>query len=178
MCIRSILSLLFALMATNALAHGPSRQKVTETIKINAPAAEVWNRIADFCAISHWHPGIAKCTVEGGNAAGAKRTLRIGKADGPIVVEELQVHDPAGMMYRYKIVKTDNTVLPVTTYSAFLTVKDNGDKTSTVEWRSGFYRAYTKNNPPPELNDQAALSAVSGAYQAGLANLKKLVEQQ
>lgn len=177
MSTRALLMLLFAAFANDVAAHGPSRQKVTETITINAPAAKVWGIIADFCAISTWHPAVAKCALEGGNGVGAKRTLNVGKADGPAIVEELQAHDPAGMMYRYKVVKTDNTVLPVTTYSAFLTVKDNGDKTTTVEWRSGFYRAYTKNNPPPELSDEAAVKAVTGVYKTGLANLKKLAEK-
>lgn len=166
-----------ALLATSALAHGPSRQKVTQHVTINAPAATVWGIIADFCAISTWHPAVAKCSVEGGNAVGAKRTLTIGKPDGPTIVEELQAYDAAAMMYRYKIIKTDNAVLPVTTYSSFLTVRDNGDSTTTVEWKSGFYRAYTKNNPPPELSDEAALRAVTGVYEAGLANLKKLAEK-
>ena len=164
-------------LAGAAIAHGPSRQKVVKTVTINAPAAKVWGIIADFCAISSWSPGIASCTAEGGNAVGGKRSLRIGKTDGPEIVEELQAYDATAMMYRYKVVKTDNAVLPVTTYSAFLSVKDAGNGTSSVEWKSGFYRAYTKNNPPPELSDEAAMKAVSGAYEAGLANLKKIAEQ-
>lgn len=174
-----ILTLILCTVGSSVVfAHGPSRQKVTQTIEINAPAAKVWGLIADFCAISQWHPAIAACTLEGGNAVGAKRTLRAGKAYGPEIVEELQAYDPATMMYRYKIIKTDNAVMPVTTYSAFLTVTAKDDKTSSVEWRSGFYRAYPKNNPPPELNDEAALKAVNAVYQQGLENLKKLAEQQ
>ncbi len=171
-----IVVLVTGLLAGNAHAHGPSRQKVTKTVTINAPAPKVWQLVADFCAIQTWHPGVAKCAVEGGNAVGAKRTLRIGKPDGPTIVEELQVYDAAAMMYKYRILQTDSAVLPVSTYSGFLTIKDNGDNTSTAEWRSGFYRAYPNNNPPPELSDEAAVKAVSGVYDAGLANLKKLAE--
>jgi len=29
-------------------------------------------------------------------------------------------------------------------------------------------RGYPNNDPPPELNDEAALAAVTGVYQAGL----------
>jgi uncharacterized protein YndB with AHSA1/START domain len=177
MTLRVISLIILAAFFTTAGAHGPSRQKVTKEVKISAPAAKVWALIADFCAISSWHPAVAKCTTDGGNVAGSKRTLHIGKADGPQILEELQAYDPSGMMYRYRIVKTDIAVLPVSTYSSFLTVKDNGDKTTTVEWRSGFYRAYAKGNPPPELNDEAAVKAVSGVYDLGLANLKKLAEQ-
>lgn len=158
-------------------AHGPSRQKVAKEILVQAPAAEVWAIIADFCAIERWHPAVAKCTGEGGNGPGAKRTLNIGTADGPRIEEELQIHDPAAMTYKYKIVKTDNAVLPVTTYSAFLSVAEAGNGTSTVAWRGGFYRAHPNNNPPPDLNDEAALAAVTAVYEAGLAQIKALAEQ-
>jgi hypothetical protein len=160
-----------------AHAHGPSRQKVVKDIVISAPAAKVWGLIADFCAISKWHPAVADCACDGGNSVGAKRTLTIGKTGGPQISEELQLYDATAMTYKYKIVKTDNSVLPVTTYSAFLSVLDNGDGTSKVEWKGGFYRAYPNNNPPPELNDEAAVKAVTGVYETGLANLKKIAEQ-
>lgn len=175
--VSAVLAMTMAIATNGAQAHGPSRQKVTKEIAIAAPAAKVWALVADFCAISAWHPAVAKCTGEGGNAVGAKRTLNIGKADGPAIVEELQAYDAAAMTYRYKITTTDNAVLPVTTYSAFFTVKDAGNGASSVEWKGGFYRAYPKNNPPPELSDEAAKKAVEGVYDAGLANLKKLAEQ-
>jgi uncharacterized protein YndB with AHSA1/START domain len=169
--------LLLLVVTTPALAHGPSRQKVTKDVTINAPAAKVWGIIADFCAIAKWHPAIASCKNSKGNIVGAQRTLRVGAADGPQILEELQTYDPSHMTYKYKIVKTDNTVLPVTTYSAFLTVTDNGNNTSKVEWKGGFYRAFPNNNPPPELSDAAAQKAVTGVYESGLANLKKLAEK-
>lgn len=172
-----VLFLLLFIIAPALSAHGPSRQKVIKEIIINAPPAKVWAIIADFCSISKWHPAVASCTDTGGNAVGATRILRIGTADGPAIEEQLQAYDAAHMSYKYKIAKTDNAVLPVNTYSAFLTVFDNGDSTSKVEWKSGFYRAFPNNNPPPELNDEAALKAVGGVFEAGLANLKTLAEQ-
>ena len=47
-------------------AHGRSRQKITETIEIDAPPAKVWAAIVDFHDMS-WLPGVAKATGEGGN---------------------------------------------------------------------------------------------------------------
>lgn len=173
---RLVLILLCALPLV-AAAHGPSRQKVERDIKIDAPAAKVWALIADFCSISQWHPGVVKCEGTGGNEVGAKRVLFIGKADGPKIEEELQMYDAAKMTYKYRLTKTDVTVLPVTTYASFLSVLDNGDGTSTASWKGGFYRSWGKNNPPPEQNDEAARKAVIGTYEAGLANLKKLAEQ-
>ncbi len=173
-----VLSLaLLCVLPLAAAAHGPSRQKVTQDIVIKAPAAKVWALVADFCAISKWHPGVVNCAGTGGNAVGATRTLTIGKEGGPQIAEELQLYDAAKMTYKYKITRTDVTVLPVATYSAFLSVTDNGDRTSTASWKGGFYRSWGKNDPPPEQSDAAALKAVTGTYAAGLANIKKLAEQ-
>ncbi len=43
-------------------------------------------------------------------------------------------------------------------------------------WRGAFYRGYPNNDPPPELNDDAAIAAVTGVYKMGLEALKKKVE--
>ncbi|MCU0624646.1 MAG: SRPBCC family protein [Gemmatimonadaceae bacterium] len=174
---RRLLLVLLCALPLVATAHGPSRQKVTKDIKINAPAAKVWSIIADFCAISTWHPGVVKCEGTGGNEVGAKRVLVVGKEDGPRIEEELQLYDAEKMTYKYRITKTDVSVLPVATYSAFIGVVDNGDGTSTASWKGGFYRSWGKNDPPPEQSDEAALKAVTGTYEAGLANIKKLAEQ-
>ena len=174
---RFMLLVMGLLLAMPTLAHGPSRQKVVKDITINAPPAKVWALIADFCSIAKWHPAIANCVADGGNAVGGKRTLNIGKKDGPQIVEELLLYDIASMTYKYKILKTDNAVLPVTTYASFLAVADNGNGTSKVTWRGGFYRAFPNNNPPSNLSDEAATKAVASVYEQGLANLKKLAEK-
>mgnify|MGYP000305834584 CR=1 FL=1 len=69
------------------------------------------------------------------------------------------------------VAETDNAVMPVTTYSAFVSVIDNGDGTSTVRLKGGFYRAYPNNDPPAELSDEAAVNAVTAFYDAGVAGL-------
>ena len=66
-------------------------------------------------------------------------------------------------------------VLPVTGYSATITVLPAEAGKSTVEWHGAFYRGYPNNDPPPELNDEAALKAVGNVYRAGLESLKKKV---
>lgn len=159
-----------------AEAHGPSRQKVNLSVDVNAPPAQVWALISDFCAIEKWHPAVAKCEGKGGNDIGATRVLSIGEATGPQIHEELLKYDAETMSYKYKITQTDNTVLPVTTYSAILSVTAADGGGSKVEWKGGFYRGYTNNDPPPELNDEAAKTAVTGVYEAGLAHIKELAE--
>lgn len=161
------------LFAAGAEAHGPTRQKVTQTIEIDAPAAKVWAVIANFQDMS-WHPAVAKAEGKGGNEANATRTLTL--ANGEVILEEtLEKYDAAGMNYSYRITKDNVKALPVTNYSSRIAVSDEGGK-AKVEWRGAFYRGFPNNDPPAELSDEAAIKAVTGVYSSGLAALKKKVE--
>ncbi len=161
-----------ALMMGPASAHGPTRQKVVETIEINAPADKVWAVLGNFQDFG-WHPAIAKTEGQGGNEVGATRTLTL--QSGGIIKERIEKIDPAKMMLQYEITEVDLKVLPVTTYEAWMTVTPNGDK-STVEWKGKFYRGDVNNDPKPELNDDAAVNAVTPIYKSGLEALKKKLE--
>ena len=86
----------------------------------------------------------------------------------PTIDEVLYKYDAAKMTYSYRITDVLVEVLPVTNYSSHLTVKPRAEGGSTVEWRGAFYRGYPNNDPPPELNDEAAIAAVDAVYQAGL----------
>jgi len=66
-------------------------------------------------------------------------------------------------------------VLPVKNYSSTISVEGEGGK-SVLKWKGAFYRGYMNNDPPPELNDEAAVKAVSGVYEGGLAAVKKAAE--
>jgi len=160
------------LFATFAAAHGPTRQKVTETVEINAPADKVWAVVGNFQDMS-WHPAFAKTEGTGGNEANATRTLTL--TSGDTIEEKLLSSDPAKMIYKYEITKVDTKVLPVNNYSSNISVKGEGDK-STVEWKGAFYRGFMNNDPPPELSDEAAKKAVTSVYRAGLDALKKKIE--
>jgi len=160
------------LLPSFASAHGPTRQKVTEKVEINAPADKVWAVIGNFQDMS-WHPAVAKVEGKGGNDANATRTLTL--TSGGTIDEKLLQNDSAKMLYKYEISKVDPKVLPVNNYSSTLSVKDDGGK-SLVEWKGAFYRGYMNNDPPPELNDAAAIKAVSGVYRAGLDALKTKLE--
>ncbi|MCB1311253.1 MAG: SRPBCC family protein [Sedimentitalea sp.] len=149
------------------LAHGPTRQKVTLSAEVAAPPEEVWAVIGNFQDMS-WHPAVFATTGSGGNDIDATRVLTLGAEGGPTISEVLYKHDDAAMSYSYRITDVLVEVLPVTNYSSHLTVKPAGDGKSLVEWRGAFYRGYPNNDPPPELNDEAAIAAVTGIYQAGL----------
>lgn len=161
------------LASSVALAHGPTRQKVVEKITIDAPADAVWAQIKDFDALSKWHPAVAESLADKGNTEGSVRTVKI--KGGGSLVESLERYNAEGKSYTYRA--KDGGALPVTNYTSTLTVSGDGAK-STVEWRGAFYRGFPNNDPPPDQNDEAAVKAVTGVYQSGLANLKKLVEKK
>ncbi|ETX29581.1 SRPBCC family protein [Roseivivax isoporae] len=161
---------LAALLPAAVLAHGPTRQKVTVTAEVAAEPAEVWAKIGDFQDLT-WHPAVHSQTGEGGNEVGATRLLVLGEDGGPTIAEELYKYDADKMTYSYRITEVDVAVLPVTNYSSHLTVLPRDGGGSTVEWRGAFYRGYPNNDPPAELNDEAAIAAVTGVYEAGMQTL-------
>lgn len=172
------LSLLVLLLPGLASAHGPTRQKLTKKIEINAPAAKVWEIVGNFQDMS-WHPAVKKTTGKNGNTAAeddsaATRTLDLG--DGKTIDESLFKYSAEQMRYSYRITKVDVAVVPVNNYSAHIMVKDSGDGKTTMIWKGAFYRGYLNNDPPENLNEAAAIKAVTDIYEAGLANVKKLAE--
>jgi hypothetical protein len=163
---------LVCVMPLAASAHGPTRQKVVETVEINAPADKVWAVVGNFQDMS-WHPAFVKTEGTGGNDVGATRTLTL--ENGGQIFEKLTKYNAEGKTLSYEITEVDVKVVPVTNYSAHITVTPDGNK-SKVEWRSAFYRGYVNNDPPPELSDEAAVKAITGVFQSGLAALKKKME--
>jgi hypothetical protein len=160
-------------LSGTALAHGPTRQKVVESITIKASPDKVWALVGDYNALPQWFSAIEKSSATNGNAVGSIRTLSL-KGGGEII-EELEGRDETSMTLKYRMKKGD---LPVTNYAAAMHVSA-GDSpgTSVVEWKGSFYRGYPNNNPPPELNDEAAVKAITDAYRSGLAQLKQTLEK-
>lgn len=170
--LRWMACVLWCVGASAALAHGPTRQKVTEKITIDAPAAAVWARVKNFDAMKDWHPAVAESPATAGNAEGSVRSLKL--KGGGALEETLESFDDAKMKFGYRA--KDGGALPVTNYTSTLQVTSSSATQSSVEWRGAFYRAYPNNDPPPDQNDEAAVKAVTGVYQSGLVNLKKLAE--
>lgn len=155
-------------------AHGPTRKKVIVKQQISASPQAVWDVVKNFHDMS-WHPAVAKTEGDGGNLPGATRTLTLGS--GGKIEEALKKYDAAKHTFSYKIISVDVKVLPVTNYASTFSVKPDENGGSLVIWKGAFYRGYPNNDPPPELSDQAAIDAVTGVYEGGLANLKKLLEK-
>jgi mxaD protein len=170
---KRLVPILFALLLPFAAsAHGPSPQKVTETITIKAPPAKVWALLSDFNGMPKWHPAVKASKVEK-KGADTFRTLTL--KDGGTIYERLKDKNDTGMRLKYEIVQG---VLPVSDYYATITVKPGANANeSTVEWMARFYRKYKLNPPiPAGQDDESAIKAVKGVFQPGLVNLKKVAE--
>ena len=104
-----------------------------EVVKqINAPADAVFAHIADFSAIKVGGP-IESVEYEG---EGVGMIRRLGMSGG-VVVERLDVHDPATRRFAYAITN-DDSPLPFSGYTATVAVDANDDGTSTVTWTGTF----------------------------------------
>ena len=168
-----------------ANAHGPVRQKLKENIKIDASVDVVWDKLKDFGIVS-WLPMIESVDATDGNTKGATRILTL--KEGGTISEKLKKYDEKKMSYSYKItdmsvvntihhsgVEEPIKVLPVTDYTSTIMVKEDG-KGAEVIWSAAYYRGYMNNNPPEELNEDAARNAIQTVFRAGLENLKAMVE--
>ena len=134
--------------------------KVSSSTELPVPAKTVWDVIGNFNALPDWHPAVAKSEIkkEGGS------TLRqLSLVGGGSIEEKLEQIDDKERLYTYSILAGP---LPVSNYTATLRVRDGGGKGCTVEWSSEFD---AKGAP-----ENAAMEAISGIYEAGFENLKKM----
>lgn len=160
-------------LTTAADAHGPTRQKASEAVDIAAPPAKVWAAIGRFHDLA-WFPLVDHVAGGGGDTVGATRQVFL-KAGGELD-EELTKFDAAAMQYTTFLPHNDPKVLPVTNFSTDIRVEPVDGGTSHVVWRAAFYRGYPNADPPPELNDAAAVTAVKAFLRSGLDALKQKVE--
>ena len=152
-----------------AQAHGPVRLKVELSETLDATPDEVWATVGRFEDIN-WLPGVARTELTSADATTpdvSTRVLHLAGEGDPTITEQLTKWQPEKRCYAYMITQVDVKVLPVTNYASTLCVNDESGKAKVV-WRAGFYRGFPNNDPPAELNDEAATAAVTGIYRAGL----------
>lgn len=155
-------------VATNVSAHGPTPQKVAETIEIAAPVDKVWQAVAEFGGIARWNSALTGSEGQS-NQPGSKRTLTF--SNGEQLVEELDTYDGANHEYSYRMSQPNVKAMPASSYSAVFKLTPSASGTQ-VEWKSRLYRGDTGNEPPENLSDEAAVSAMSVFFKKGLAQLK------
>lgn len=165
----------FLIFPIHVLAHGPTPQKAKESIVINASVDKVWNAIKVFDDVASWHGDIKKSAGDGMNVSGGTRTLTF--QNDEVIVEELDYFSDQDHEYSYRL-KTENVkALPVSSYSTGIQVTPGEtENTSTVTIKSRFYRGDTGNTPPEQLNDKAAVKAMTQFYKNGLNSLKQGLE--
>lgn len=74
-------------MALGSLRH---------SVRIDAPAEQVWSLVGDPARLHEWFPGIIGCEV-----VGTARTIHL--ASGLSLPEEILVHDHAQRRFQYRI---------------------------------------------------------------------------
>lgn len=158
------------------LAHGPTPQKAKESITINASVDKAWDVVKQFDGIANWHSDIKNSTGDGKHESGGTRTLTF--QNGEKIVDELDYYSDKDHEYSYRL-KTENVkALPTSSYSvSVLVAPGDAANTSTVTFKSRFYRGDTGNTPSEHLNDEAAVKAMNAFFKNGLNSLKQKLEK-
>lgn len=161
-----------------ASACGPSPQKVSKEIVIQATPAKVWALVGEYSAMQKWHPEVLASSLEIKPDEDEKtviyRTLTL-KNGGSII--ERQRETQAGEMKLGAVLVHGN--LAVSNYSDAITVKPSlvaGE--SVVTWVGRFNNKANLMQAPAGQDNAAAIAAVDAWYDAGLTNLKKVLEAQ
>lgn len=158
-------------------ANAPSQQKVIREVVIKAEPAKVWAMVKDFGSLHKWHPAAESTALEmrkddtGTDVQHRLITLK----GGGTLLEKLVGATDEDMKLEYRIVEG---VLPVSGYRAILQVKAGpGAGESTVTWTGRFYNRANDVHAKPGEDNETAVKAVEGVYDAGLPALKRLLEQ-
>ncbi|AFJ03266.1 MxaD protein [Methylophaga frappieri] len=167
-----LMVLFFALWMTGqAYAHGPTPQKVDESITIAASADEVWEVIGEFGQIGEWHPHVE--AVE--NTDETTRVITL--ASGEKFTESLDDRNADEYLISYRLLEENFDAIPVSFFTISIQAESSAKNETTVSWSGRFYRADTGNFPPENLNDAAAVKAMTEYAQAGLQGIKDAVEK-
>ncbi len=165
---------LAALVALPGLAFAAAPVlRVSKSVIVHAAPDVVWDKIKNFDGLNTWHPAVAKDELVSGtnNERGAVRLLTLG--DGGTIKEKLLGFDAKHHRFRYEILEG---VLPVSSYTSIVSIKAAGKGRSKVTWSGAFKRKDTGPHPAADADDATATKTMGGVYQAGLDNLKKIVE--
>lgn len=166
----SLASLGLVLLSGSVFAHGPTPQRVDEHIIIDADVETVWQQVNAFDQLDKWHPAVESITMQDDTT----RTVTL-KSGGEIT-ESLDESDAERHYLGYRLLTENIDAIPVSFYTIGIEVEaaENGSK---VSWSGRFYRADTGNFPPENLNDEAAVKAMTEYATSGLEGLKATLEK-
>ncbi|HEY7986231.1 MAG TPA: SRPBCC family protein [Methylophilaceae bacterium] len=173
---RKLLAITALFVPLLAFAHGPTPQKVEQTITINAAPAKVWALLKDFGNWQTWDPAIASTSKLETKDDGVYRTITL--KSGGTNYEKLRSADDKEMKLKYEA--EDNSVIAASDYVGTITVTAGpAAGQTTVSWIGHFYRKYMLNPPiPAGQDDETADKAVGDLVTTGLAGLKAAAEKK
>ena len=163
---------IFILSPFESFSHGPSRQKVSESIIVNASAETVWDIVKNFKDFK-WNEDVKNCLATD-NKIGSERTIEFN--NGSKLKQKLEKLDDEKLMIGWRVTETDNKMLPVNSYAAKIFITSKDDNTAQVKYKAGFYRGFMGNDPPEELNDENSKKKVENFIKKSLNGLKKFAE--
>jgi len=141
--------------------------KVYTSSVIDAPAAEVWDRIRDFNGLPSWHPGIAESRIELGRSSDQVGCIRnFTLKDGGRIREQLLALSDYDLSMSYSILESP---MGVDNYIATLKLTPITDGNRCfAEWSAEFDCARDRER-------ELAQSIGQGVFQGGFDSLKQLV---
>ncbi|TPQ38642.1 polyketide cyclase [Bradyrhizobium guangdongense] len=146
-----------AMLLNGAMAPA-SAATISRSADVKAAASSVWSLIGPFCAIKNWLPPVGEC-IEDGKAPPTR--ILVTKDGKAAFVEAQTARNEAERSYSYRFLASP---LPVSNYTATIKVTAKGDGSSTITW-SGSYT-------PDQGKEKAASDALTGVYEAGLAEIQ------
>ncbi|MFO1101849.1 MAG: SRPBCC family protein [Methylocystis sp.] len=171
---KKLLGLFALLICAPALAHGPTPIKIDESIVIAAEPKAVWAVAGKFDGLANWHPDIQSVKATAADAAGAEREIVFKK--GGVLKEGLDEVDAGSFKLSWRMSDPNLDAMPVSSYTLTFTIEPAPAGGSLVKWYGRLYRGDTSNEPPENLNDDAARAAMTSFLLDGLQGLKKKVE--
>jgi len=158
------------MMSSLAFAHGPTPQKVDEDIIVNADVMKVWNMVKTFDSLAKWHPSVKSIVMTDPD------TRVVTLKSGGDMTDSLDEVNKEELYISYRLLEENVTAFPVSFYTINIQVIPEGSN-SKVTWSGRFYRGDTGNFPAENLNDEAAVGAMTNYAKSGLQGLKSMVEK-
>jgi|TARA_B110000881_G_scaffold168419_1_gene151796 hypothetical protein len=169
-----ILALTALAFSMSVFAHGPTPQKVQESVTVNVSIDKAWALVKDFGAINKWHPAVKDIKIE----KRGEDTYRILTLEsGDKLEEKFRSIDEGLKKIKWEITKGN---VPFSDFNTYIIVSKGANANeSIIQWTARFYRTYKLNPPIPEGQDDAtAKAAVQGIVDNGIAGLKKTLESK
>ena len=137
--------------------------KVSESLKINAPASDIWNRIKSFDRVEDYAGGMISHSEVKGQGVGCKGTCTMNAEQGAITIKEVITEFNDSVKYlKYSV---QNPPMPVMNMENSISIKDLGEG-SEVTWESYF--------DAEESQVEEISSMLQGMIKMSLEGIKKL----